>query len=761
MQCGYCIPGFIMTSVALLNRDASPTARQIREALAQNMCRCGTYQRIQRAVENAAAPWRRRKMTADRASSRGPQHQRRGGDRLPAATQHLRARRLQQHRSPTASNSDAGCTSPGRLASSSTRQGRVRPGHPQRPRNRSRRRAARAPRALSMSCSATRTCVPWDMGTFGSQSTARVGRAAAQGRRHRARGAARARRRPPRPAGERARGLRGAPSPRSTTPPGASPTASSSPAQESRATSTTRSPSRRGRLHASWAGPSTRIDAVDARHRPREVLAGHRRRRHALRRGCSAAVAGRTAASGRQLRRRAHARRRRGRPRREPASPCSLNGRARRSLRRCASAPQWDEPASQPSRSTCRSLVGSRQRARRHAGRRRRSKTASRQAERRPRSHVLRALHLERADGAARRGRRVGRRSPHRLGRHAAALRHPHGAGAALRHREAQVRVIAPEIGGGFGSKSPYPVAHGGRAARAHRRPARARGLHSRRRDGLRHHAARGRHPASRAASRRTARIVAWEFDAYHAGDRPFLGRRGSEYAIRHAETRKSRRTHATARSRPAHIARSARAANHFAREVHIDEIADAVGARPGRVPPAQSLAPAIPPRAGAGGGGARLAAGVGAVAQAARASRSASTSAATSPPCVAARCPAAREVKVDARRPALDCGLVVNPEGAKNQVEGAIVMGMGTALYEAIDFEDGRVLNAGFTRYRVPRMHRRPSHRRRCSSATTTRRRPAPASPASCPSPPRSRTPSSTRPASRIRELPLQRQLP
>jgi aerobic-type carbon monoxide dehydrogenase small subunit (CoxS/CutS family) len=54
MQCGYCIPGFIMTSVALLNRDASPNRAQIREALAQNMCRCGTYQRIIRAVEKAS-----------------------------------------------------------------------------------------------------------------------------------------------------------------------------------------------------------------------------------------------------------------------------------------------------------------------------------------------------------------------------------------------------------------------------------------------------------------------------------------------------------------------------------------------------------------------------------------------------------------------------------------------------------------------------------------------------------------------------------
>jgi aerobic-type carbon monoxide dehydrogenase small subunit (CoxS/CutS family) len=54
MQCGYCIPGFIMSAVALLSRDAQPGAAQIREALSEHMCRCGTYQRIQRAVEAAA-----------------------------------------------------------------------------------------------------------------------------------------------------------------------------------------------------------------------------------------------------------------------------------------------------------------------------------------------------------------------------------------------------------------------------------------------------------------------------------------------------------------------------------------------------------------------------------------------------------------------------------------------------------------------------------------------------------------------------------
>ncbi len=54
MQCGYCIPGFIMSAVGLLDREPQPTSAQVREALAENMCRCGAYQRIERAVLAAA-----------------------------------------------------------------------------------------------------------------------------------------------------------------------------------------------------------------------------------------------------------------------------------------------------------------------------------------------------------------------------------------------------------------------------------------------------------------------------------------------------------------------------------------------------------------------------------------------------------------------------------------------------------------------------------------------------------------------------------
>jgi nicotinate dehydrogenase subunit A len=53
-QCGYCINGMIMTSKALLDRTPNPTEREIREALASVLCRCGTHSEIIRAVQRAA-----------------------------------------------------------------------------------------------------------------------------------------------------------------------------------------------------------------------------------------------------------------------------------------------------------------------------------------------------------------------------------------------------------------------------------------------------------------------------------------------------------------------------------------------------------------------------------------------------------------------------------------------------------------------------------------------------------------------------------
>lgn len=54
-QCGYCQSGQLMTAAVLLRANPKPTDEQITEAMSGNLCRCGTYQRIHRAIKKASA----------------------------------------------------------------------------------------------------------------------------------------------------------------------------------------------------------------------------------------------------------------------------------------------------------------------------------------------------------------------------------------------------------------------------------------------------------------------------------------------------------------------------------------------------------------------------------------------------------------------------------------------------------------------------------------------------------------------------------
>ena len=147
--------------------------------------------------------------------------------------------------------------------------------------------------------------------------------------------------------------------------------------------------------------------------------------------------------------------------------------------------------------------------------------------------------------------------------------------------------------------------------------------------------------------------------------------------------------------------------ANNFARESLIDELAAAAGAEPlefrlrhldderiaavlraaaQRFGWAPGRPPALPDGAGAG-----LACGFekgGRVATAAQVT-------------VSER----GELTVRRLVTAFDCGAVVNPDNLANQIEGAVMMGLGGALFEAVDFAGGRLLNGSMTQYRVPRL--------------------------------------------------------
>lgn len=53
-QCGYCIPGMILSAKSLLDENPAPTEEQLREAISGNLCRCTGYVRIFEAIQNAA-----------------------------------------------------------------------------------------------------------------------------------------------------------------------------------------------------------------------------------------------------------------------------------------------------------------------------------------------------------------------------------------------------------------------------------------------------------------------------------------------------------------------------------------------------------------------------------------------------------------------------------------------------------------------------------------------------------------------------------
>jgi carbon-monoxide dehydrogenase small subunit len=68
LQCGYCTPGMIMCAHDLLERSASPSEMEIRDALSGNLCRCTGYQHIVSAVKSASRKMTKR--TAARAATR-------------------------------------------------------------------------------------------------------------------------------------------------------------------------------------------------------------------------------------------------------------------------------------------------------------------------------------------------------------------------------------------------------------------------------------------------------------------------------------------------------------------------------------------------------------------------------------------------------------------------------------------------------------------------------------------------------------------
>jgi isoquinoline 1-oxidoreductase len=256
--------------------------------------------------------------------------------------------------------------------------------------------------------------------------------------------------------------------------------------------------------------------------------------------------------------------------------------------------------------------------------------------------------------------------------------------------------VVVPDYGGGFGGKHGSAVAlEAALLARVAGRPVRVQW--SRRDEFI----AGYLRPAAiidvASGADVTGSLTAWSFANVNSGSAGLL----TPYRVPH---RRQRYQPARAPLAQGSYRALAATANNFARESHLDEIAAALGADPvefrlrhlddERLRTVLETAAAEigwPGDGGQPGSGTGIALGfekAGRVATAARVEIGGDGSVRL-----------ARLVTV------ADCGAVVHPDGLVNQIEGAIAMGLGPALFEQIDFTAGRILNASMSDYRVPRL--------------------------------------------------------
>ena len=182
-------------------------------------------------------------------------------------------------------------------------------------------------------------------------------------------------------------------------------------------------------------------------------------------------------------------------------------------------------------------------------------------------------------------------------------------------------------------------------------------------------------------------------------------------------------------------------------------------GRRSARIPPGPSGRTAA--AAGARSGGGKVSGGASAWPRSSRTAasawRAAGTRARSSPAAWRSKSiPTAGDIRVVEVCEAFECGKVINPDNLRSQIEGAIVMGLGPALSEAMQFDDKRITNASFPPLPRATFPRHAEDRNACSSTAPISRASAPAKRRSSSSPRRSPTRCFTRRAKRVRQMPM-----
>ncbi|MCH7825566.1 MAG: xanthine dehydrogenase family protein molybdopterin-binding subunit [Acidobacteria bacterium] len=266
----------------------------------------------------------------------------------------------------------------------------------------------------------------------------------------------------------------------------------------------------------------------------------------------------------------------------------------------------------------------------------------------------------------------------------------------AFRLPQDRVRVIMPDTGSGYGGKHTGEAAvEAARLARAAGKPVRV--MWTREEEFTWAYFRPGGVIDVVGGVRADGTLTAWEFHAYNSG--PASMETLYDVPNRHIQYHPTQQP-----LRQGPYRGLAATANHFARESHMDELAHVVGIDPlefrlRNLSDDRQRAVLIAAAEEFGWDNRVTAPGVGCgiacgyekgsyIAICAEVSVSASTG----------------EVGLTRIVAAFECGAIINPDQLENQVEGAIVMGIGGALFEAVEFNDGRVLNPRFSQYRVPR---------------------------------------------------------
>lgn len=257
------------------------------------------------------------------------------------------------------------------------------------------------------------------------------------------------------------------------------------------------------------------------------------------------------------------------------------------------------------------------------------------------------------------------------------------------------VRVVVPLTGGGFGGKHTGEIAvEAARLARASGRPVKMR--RSRQEEFTWGYFRPAAVIDVHSAATLQGTITAWEFKNFNSGPAAIH----TPYGIPNQKIDYQPAASPLAQGPYRALAATA---NNFARESHMDELAHRLDLDPLELRLTHlhddrlaAVLRAAAERAGwekrhrGGGHGTGIAAGMekdGRVAT-----------------CVEVLAHSDRRLEIVKIVTAFECGAIVNPQNLANQIEGATVMGLGGALFEALHFEDGRILNPAFSQYRVPR---------------------------------------------------------